>query len=167
MSILEGNESYFDYQDGDKTEKKLWIATKHVGLAALFASTADVLLYSHPKGYAAALGRYGYFCVPLLGMSSAFVLFTDLATNIRNKNDKLNWVIGACAAGVIFGAWRRSGAATFFGSALFSGMALIKKDALQNDYVLLDLPTRLKHGGIRTSRDYTLTAHRPGNWVKE
>ncbi|KAF5308194.1 hypothetical protein FQR65_LT06374 [Abscondita terminalis] len=130
-------------------------------------TTADVLLHSHPKGYVAALGRYGYFCIPMLGMSSAFVIFTDLATNLRGKNDKLNWVIGACAAGLIFGAWRRSKPAGFFGSLAFSGAAMLKKDSLENNYPLFDVPRHYKYGGIRTTRDWTLTAHRPGNWTKE
>lgn len=159
---------YFDTPDGQDTIKKLWVATKSMAVVSLTVATADVLLYSHPKGYLSTLGRYAYICFPLLGMSTAFVMLKNSAANVRGKDDKLNWVIGALAAGGIFGAWRKSVTAGFTACSTLSGIAMLKKHALQNNWTLLDYETKIQEGGIRSVRhDFTLTAHRPGNWIRE
>ncbi|CAH1958225.1 unnamed protein product [Acanthoscelides obtectus] len=69
--------------------------------------TADVLLYSHPKGYLETLGRYGYMSFPIIGATTAFVCTTNAAASIRGKDDLLNWFLGGFAAGAMMGVWRR------------------------------------------------------------
>lgn len=157
---------YFDTPDGEDLLQKLLVVLKPTALAALGFSTIDVMLYSHPKGYLQTIGRYAYISVPLISMASAFVVTTNMCANIRKKDDKINWVIGACAAGAIFGVWRRSPQMGFAACAAFSGVALIKKEAVQQGYVLFPEPKNRLHGGAKAVRhDWTLTRERPRNWT--
>lgn len=157
---------YFDTPDGEDTIKKLWVASKLAGVTSLGIATGDVLLYSHPKGYLPILGRYAYVCLPIMGMTTAFVIIKNMATSVRGKDDKFNWVLGACTAGGILGAWQKSTRAGFTACMVFSAAAMVKKHALQNGWTLFDHDLKQQQGGIRSVRhDFTLTKHRPGNWT--
>ncbi|KAK5647741.1 hypothetical protein RI129_002633 [Pyrocoelia pectoralis] len=159
-------ESYFDYPDGENLGKKLWITVKNTAAVSAGISIVDVLLYSHPKGYAATLGRIASISAPIIGLSSIFVVITNQAANYRKKDDKLNWVIGGVATGIACGAWRRSGMVGFCSSVLFGTYAFIQKDALMMNIPLFDVNLKLDNGGLRTvKQDWTLTADRPGNWT--
>ncbi|KAB0795677.1 hypothetical protein PPYR_09738 [Photinus pyralis] len=159
-------ESYFDYPDGTEIGKKLWITIKNAGLVSACVATIDVLLYSHPKGYAATLGRIASVCAPIIGISTTFVVFTNSAANFRKKDDHINWMIGGCAAGIVCGAWKRSGMVGFCTSLLFATAGYVKKDALMNNFALFERESKIQNGGIWSPhRDWTLTAHRPGNWT--
>lgn len=149
--------NYFDSPDGNDLLDKLWYVLKPTALSGLFISTADVMLYSRPVGYMATLGRYAYITIPLLGMSTAFVLTTNTLANIREKDDKINWALGACAAGMVFGKWRNSTVAGSFACVAFSAAAVLKKHAIQNNWELIPRNKPLAHGGLwAVKHDYSL-----------
>lgn len=157
---------YFDTPDGQDILSKLLVVLKPTTMGALGISTVDVMLYSHPKGYWQTLGRYAYMSLPIIGMASAFVLTTNMVANLREKDDKVNWVAGAWAAGSIFGIWRRSPQFGFLACGVFSFVAIVKKHGVQNGWVFFDPPKTVRHGGVKSVRqDWTLTAERPRNWT--
>lgn len=157
---------YFDTPDGQDIFKKLWIVLKPASMVALAVSTLDVMLYSHPKGYLPTLGRFVYISTPILSMSTAFVATTNLSASIRGKDDKLNWVAGACAAGSVVGIWRKNTPVGFVACLAFSILAIVKKDVMQNGWELMPKDGPRSHGGVRMVRhDWTLTKERPRNWI--
>lgn len=158
--------SYFDTPDGEDIAQKLWYVLKPATIFGLGWATMDVMLYSHPKGYFQTLGRYAYIAAPAIGMASSFVLATNAAANIRKKDDKLNWVIGGCAAGSVFGIWRKSTIRGFGACAVFSLAALVKKSALQYGWVLIPDKFNAVNGGVSSVRqDWSLMQERPRNWT--
>ena len=101
-----------------------------------------------------------------MGMSAAFVLVSNSAASIRKKDDSWNWVIGASAAGMICGAWRKSAMIGFCSAVAFSMMAVAKKQAILHNFTMFLVDKEHRNGGSRSVRqDWTITAHRPGNWV--
>lgn len=159
-------EKYLDSPDGENLPNKLWIALKRTGVFAVALSTVDILLYSHPKGYVPTLYRYLYISVPVLAMSSSFVVVSNLAANQRGKDDELNWIGGACAAGVIFGLWRKSLAACVAACTAFSIAAFVKKNALLNNIVLIPVNVPKRYGTVGMIRhDWTLSRSPPPNWT--
>lgn len=150
---------YFDTPDGEDIGKKLWYVMKPTVLSAVYLSVGDILANSRPKGYPAIMGRFAYISLPLIGMSTAFVITKNLLTNIRGKSDKVNWVAGACAAGSILGAWWKSTPAGFAACVSFSALAALKKDSVDNNYVLLPMVRVTQWGNHRNANnDYTLMA---------
>jgi NADH dehydrogenase (ubiquinone) 1 alpha subcomplex subunit 11 len=85
---------------------------------------------------------------------------------VRHKDDKLNYILGGCAAGGVFGAWRQSVSFGFLGSLVFGLMAVVKKISLEEGWELFPhhAPLRM-YGSLRGSRhDWTLTKPRPKTW---
>lgn len=159
-------EKYSDIPDGEQLPKKLWIVLKKTSVFAVALSTVDVLLHSHPKGYVPTLYRYFYISIPILATSSSFVVVSNLAANRRGKDDELNWIGGACVAGVIFGLWRKSGGACAAACAAFSVAAFVKKNALLNNIHLIPVDVPKCHGSVGMVRhDWTLSRSPPANWT--
>ncbi|KAJ8972355.1 hypothetical protein NQ317_008765 [Molorchus minor] len=158
----------YDYNakpDGEDVAGKLVHVLKPTATIAFFLGTADVLLYSHPKGYLQTLGRYAYVGAPLLGATTTFVCTSNIIGSLRNKDDELNWFLGGLAAGAIFGIWRRR-TIVGFNMGMFLGIiGLIRKNCLLNGYAWG--PDEIKTRGTVWSfqQDYTLTRERPGNWT--
>lgn len=147
---------YFDTPDGQDIHKKLYYVMKPTILGAIYISTADVLLNSRPKGYPTIIKRFAYISLPIIGMSTAFVLTTNGLCLLRGADDKLNWVAGGMAAGVVFGIWKKTVPAGFVACSIFSLMAVVKKFAVENNYTLFPIGPRA-HGGLNSVRaDYSL-----------
>ncbi|XP_017768537.1 PREDICTED: NADH dehydrogenase [ubiquinone] 1 alpha subcomplex subunit 11 [Nicrophorus vespilloides] len=157
--------AYFDTPDGEDVFPKLWSVLKPTFIVGLGLSTVDVLLHSKPQGYAKILGRYAFLTLPLMGMSAAFVVTTNMACNIRSKDDKINWLLGGAAAGAIFGAWRGNTEAACAGMMALSGLAVGKKHCIQNGYTIIPTHVHPMAGTIWTPKhDWTLTKDNPGAW---
>jgi hypothetical protein len=85
---------------------------------------------------------------------------------VRRKDDRLNYVLGACVAGGVFGAWRKSAFAGFVGSLFFGLLAVVKKSSLEQGWELIpDTSQHRMYGSLRGSRhDWTLIKPRPKTW---
>lgn len=157
---------YFDTPDGEDVLQKLVAVLKPTSLVALGLSTIDVMLYSHPKGYLQTLGRYAYISAPILGMATVFVATTNMLTNLRKEDDRVNWMAGGAAAGAVVGVWRKSPQIGFAAAAAFAGVAAGKKFCVQNGYEMFPEPKHRVHGTLKSIRnDWSLIKDRPGNWT--
>lgn len=100
--------NYYDKPDGQDVGGKMLATNKYALIAGLGYATTDCLFLSKPVGYGPTIARYIYFTGPLMGMASAFTMVTYTSARMRGKDDKLNYVIGAFAAGGVYGAWKKS-----------------------------------------------------------
>uniref|UniRef100_A0A7R9PDP8 NADH dehydrogenase [ubiquinone] 1 alpha subcomplex subunit 11 n=1 Tax=Timema californicum TaxID=61474 RepID=A0A7R9PDP8_TIMCA len=144
------NYNYYDTPEGEDCFLKLWYTSRVSGLTALGVSVVDVMFFSHPKGYLETLSRFGYFTFPLVGMAAAFTATTCAATNLRRKDDKLNYALGGVAAGCIYGTWQKTIKSGFVTSVLFGAFAMLKKASKEDrvgvharDQVQREVPARL------------------------
>lgn len=122
MSLLKAQ--YYENPEGSDAFGKIVATNKYAALTGLAWGTMDVLMVSRPKGYLPIIARYAYNVGPMMGMASAFTIGTFAATNLRGKDDRINYFIGGVCAGGVYGAWRRSFnagavAALFFGKTSF------------------------------------------------
>ncbi|CAH1403425.1 unnamed protein product [Nezara viridula] len=160
--------SYFDTPDGEDCLKKLYFISKNAAILGLFASTMDVLHYSHPKGYAALLGRYAYTTLPITGMGAAFAAVTCAATNIRKKDDKVNYAIGGLAAGAVWGAWKKSYKFGYYGGLALAGFAVLVKDSFQNNWPLLGEETKkMPYSPFWIRQDWSVVSDPGRTWKRE
>jgi NADH dehydrogenase (ubiquinone) 1 alpha subcomplex subunit 11 len=160
--------SYYDTPDGEDCFKKLWYATRIATISGLVVSVVDVRLYSHTRGLYPTAARFAHFTFPFIGIAAAFTATTCIATSVRHKDDKLNYFLGGCAAGGVYGAWRKSILAGITSSIIFGALAVVKKLSLEEgwQFVPENRPLRM-YGSLRGSRhDWTLTAPRPVTWEK-
>ena len=74
----------------------------------LGVAVTDILLYSHPKGYLQTAGRFVRYMGPFTVMAATFAGTVCIATTVREKDDRLNYLLGGVAAGSIYGAARGS-----------------------------------------------------------
>lgn len=158
--------SYYDTPDGEDCFKKLWYTTRFAAVSGLVVSAIDVRLYSHTQGLYPTAARFAHFTFPFIGMAAAFTATTCLATSVRQKDDKLNYILGACAAGGVFGAWRKCAFSGFVGSVVLSFMAVVKKISLEEGWEPFPNYAPLHmYGSLRGARhDWTLTKPRPKTW---
>ena len=165
MSLLKAN--YFDHPDGTDASGKMIATNKYAIGTGLAWSTVDVLMLSKPQGYASTLARYAYFTGPLIGMATAFTMVTYFATNVRGKDDKLNYFLGGMAAGGVLGSWRRSAFAGFGFGVIFGVAGMVKKLSKEEGWEFFP---KVKHqvGSLNiASHDFTLMKDRPRNWTTE
>ncbi|PSN30416.1 hypothetical protein C0J52_25443 [Blattella germanica] len=157
--------SYYDTPDGQDCIQKIWYTSKIAGVVGLAVSAIDVRLYSHTQGFIPTAGRFAHFTFPFIGMAAAFTAGTCIATNWRQKDDKLNYFLGGCAAGAIFGAWRKSGVAAFAAAASLGALAVVKKMSLEEGWEFFPEPPLHTYGSIRnTHHDWTITTAPPKLW---
>lgn len=158
--------SYYDTPDGEDCFKKLWYTTKIAAVSGLVASAIDVRLYSHTQGLYPTAARFAHFTFPFIGMAAAFTATTCIVTSVRHKDDRINYILGACAAGGVYGAWRKSVLAGFVGSVALGLAAVVKKISLEDGWKLY--PDRIPYQMFGTHRsyrrDWTLTKPRPKTW---
>lgn len=99
---------YYQHPEGEDLVGKLAYTTRFTGTLGLAFGIIDARLYTQPKGYMGVLGRILYWTWPAVGMSAAFVSTTYIATNLRKKDDSINYALGGAMAGSIFGTWKKS-----------------------------------------------------------
>ncbi|XP_037948794.1 NADH dehydrogenase [ubiquinone] 1 alpha subcomplex subunit 11 [Teleopsis dalmanni] len=163
MSILKSE--YYDHPEGSDAIGKMVATNKYAAAAGLSWSVFDVLMVSHPKGYLPTLARIAYNTGPLMGMASAFTMTTYVITNVRGKDDRLNYFLGGMAAGCVYGAWKRSVVAGCV-SGLFLGIAgTVKKlSKIEGWEFFPEVHTR--YSSI-SPHDWTLMTGPPKNWTTE
>lgn len=159
------NYSYYDTPEGQDCFPKLLYTTKYAAIAGIGVSTLDVLMYSRPQGYFQTVARFAHFTAPFVGIAAAFTATTCLANTIRHKDDKLNYFMGGCASGAVFGAWRRSGYAGFIACLAFGGAAMLKKLSLEEGWSFLPENKLKAHNTLRgVHSDYSLIKNPAPNW---
>ncbi|XP_019879876.1 uncharacterized protein LOC109607855 [Aethina tumida] len=161
---------YFDTPDGEDVFKKLLCVLKPTFLTAFGVSTADVLLYSHPKGYAKILSRYAFIGLPIVGIASTFVLATNMCANIRKQDGMINWFVGGAAAGSLVGVWARRPMMGFNAAIALGILGAMRKNADQNKWHVFypdDMP--IGYGTIwGVNQDWTLLPDtRPKGWTSQ
>ncbi|XP_028178151.1 NADH dehydrogenase [ubiquinone] 1 alpha subcomplex subunit 11-like [Ostrinia nubilalis] len=137
MSLNMMKYKYYDTPEGQDILMKSIVTSKYAALSGLGAATFDVLMYSQPKGIVATAGRFMWYIGPLVGMATAFTVTTNVAQNIRGKNDKINYFLGGVAAGSVFGAWQRSITISVPMAVLLGLVAVVKKTAIDEGWELL------------------------------
>ncbi|XP_071454704.1 NADH dehydrogenase [ubiquinone] 1 alpha subcomplex subunit 11 [Hetaerina americana] len=158
---------YYDTPDGEDCFKKLWISTKYASMIGLAASTGDVLLLSHPKGYFQTAARYVVITAPLVGMAATFTLSTCALTSIRKRDDHLNYFLGGCATGSVYGAVRKCGVTGFVSSLIFGVGAVVLKSFVVNDWPFFRMKYARAYGGVdHYLNDWTLLKPYPRRWKK-
>ncbi|CAG9795943.1 unnamed protein product [Diatraea saccharalis] len=125
---------YYDTPEGQDIFKKVFVTSKYAALAGLGAASFDVLMYSHPQGILNTTGRIMWYIGPLVGMATAFTVTTNVAQNIRGKNDKINYFLGGLAAGSVFGAWQRSITIGVPAGIILGAAAIIKKTGIDEGW---------------------------------
>lgn len=72
-------------------------------VSGLVASTYDVMMASKTQGYLPTITRYIKLTLPCLAAGATFATVACVSTNLRGKDDKINYFLGGGAAGAIFG----------------------------------------------------------------
>lgn len=156
---------YYKAPDGEEVLEKLTHVLKPATVIGLGLASLDVGLYSHPKTYLHALGRYLYITAPVIGIAGTFVIASNLSGSIRKKDDKLNWIIGGLSSGGVYGAWRKSTAWGLLVGTSFALIAYGLKWSAENNYSVVP-PLRPQYGGVHiVHQDYTLLQERPKNFT--
>lgn len=143
---------YYDTPEGQDINKKLIYVLKPTIAGSLFWTTADILVYSQPKGLKSIINRYIYFTVPFVGMATAFVVTANGLNILREKDDELNWIAGGAAVGTIFGIWRRSLAKGLAVGIPFAFFGFLQKAARLRGYNHFPSEVKRVHGSLRSNR---------------
>lgn len=106
---------------------------------------------------------------PMFAATSTFCIATHLATNIRGKDDELNYAIGGFCAGAIVGPIIRQNLVGFLAGITCAIIGAAKKNSkLENYQMLPPFPEVRKsvHGDFRSVyRNWTLYEQRPKGWI--
>lgn len=147
---------YYDTPEGQDIYKKVFVTSKYAAITGLGVATFDVLMYSHPKGIFNTVNRYAFFMGPMVGMAAAFTVTANAAQNIREKNDVWNYFLGGVASGAVFGAWNKTVAGAVPMALVLGAIGMLKKTAIDNDWVLVPEVTTA-HKSIRSvNHDWTM-----------
>lgn len=75
-----------------------------------------------------------------MGMASAFTMGTYAATNLRGKDDTINYAIGGALAGGVYGAWRKSPVSGSCAAIFLAFAGVVKKLSLQEGWRFIPEP---------------------------
>uniref|UniRef100_A0A0A9YBF5 NADH dehydrogenase [ubiquinone] 1 alpha subcomplex subunit 11 n=1 Tax=Lygus hesperus TaxID=30085 RepID=A0A0A9YBF5_LYGHE len=160
------NYRYHDTPDGEDCFDKLFFVTKYAACYGILWSSVDVTLYSHPVGYGPTLTRYAYLTVPIVAVSAAWTGAVCTATNIRKKDDQLNYAIGGVAAGSVIGAWRKSLKVGCYSSLALALVSALYKDSMVNNWNWLNNKRKPIWNNLWSiDRDWTITDDPPKSWT--
>lgn len=121
----------------------------------MFAGVQDILLVSHPKGYAQTAGRFLYYTVPFSAMAATFVATSCAANSLRGKNDYWNYIIGGVSSGSIYGVWQKSLNSGIKAGIVLSLVACMKKWSVDEGFSILGEPVREKRLFNSAKYDYS------------
>ncbi|KAF6207393.1 hypothetical protein GE061_018634 [Apolygus lucorum] len=160
------NYRYHDTPDGEDCFDKLFFVTKYAACYGVLWSSVDVTLISHPVGYGPTLTRYAYLTIPIVGIAAAWTGAVCTATNIRKKDDHLNYAIGGVAAGALIGAWRRSLKVGCYSALAGAFLSALYKDSLMSNWNFLSTKKKPMWNNVWTvNRDYSITDDPPKTWT--
>jgi len=168
MSLFKAQ--YYDKPEGEDYAGKM-IATNRMTLAAaVLCATTDVVMVSHPKGFLPTVSRFMYWMGPAVGMASAFTTAAYVSQKLRGgTNDKINYVVGSCAAAGVFGAWRRNVVTGFTMCIFFSIAGCMKKLSFEEGWEFFPKSEydkgRVTMGTNVARYDFTLSADPGKGWT--
>lgn len=158
---------YYDHPEGEDLLGKLVYTSKISGAAGWIWGLLKVL-NENPVTFRERM----FLCVKPssagIGMAIAFTATTFLATNLRKKDDELNYILGGLAAGGVFGTLT-SATSGFYACVAFTFCGCLKKNSIINNYQLHPpIGPQIMSNYFRTHfSDTSLTAERKGNWSRE
>lgn len=85
---------YYDKPEGEDPIGKIMGLTKYGILTGGFFTFYDACMISQCTNAAQFFNTAGYWMLPITGMCVTFSAVTYAATNIRKKDDKINYVLG-------------------------------------------------------------------------
>lgn len=159
---------YYDTPEGQDIFLKTVALGKYAALAGVAAASLDVLMFSHPKGFAATAGRFGWYIGPLFGMAAGYVVTHNAVQNIRGKNDKINYFLGGAVAGSILSAWAKAPAFAVPAMFILGVAGVVKKSAVDEKWVFFpDLPQATKTiTSVRNDWTMVKDIEELKNWTK-
>ncbi|XP_022197662.1 NADH dehydrogenase [ubiquinone] 1 alpha subcomplex subunit 11 [Nilaparvata lugens] len=98
--------SYFEHPDGEDTIRKIAFTSRYALMFGLFKSTVDVVLIDAPKGYLQTAAKVLSVTAPFVGATAIGTGVISMSTNIRQKDDPLNYVIGGVVGGLSYGLFK-------------------------------------------------------------
>lgn len=149
---------YYDSPEGKDIFLKTVTTSKYAALAGLVYGSYDVLMYSRTVGILNTVGRYGFIIGPLVGMATAFTVTSNVATNIRGKNDKLNYFLGGIVAGSIFSAWQKAPVLAVPAAMALGAAAVVKKTAVDAGYTFFPKVPQMTKTAVSSKHDWTMSA---------
>ncbi|RZF35094.1 hypothetical protein LSTR_LSTR009686 [Laodelphax striatellus] len=159
--------SYFEHPDGEDTIRKIAFTSRYALIAGLFKSTCDVILFPAPTGYLSTAGKVFYVTAPLVGATAIGTGVISLSTNLRKKDDAVNYFIGGVVGGLSYGMFKGRLGTACYAAGLFGMLCLTFKYNNQRG-VIFDQSERNRPCDVdvwRKYEDYTLTRSPPKGWV--
>jgi hypothetical protein len=160
----------FKGRDDEKVLFKTLLMSKYTGAGAAFFSIADIMLLAQSQTITAALQRILTWSVPMVGGGIAYTTTVCIASSLRGKKeDTWNHFFGGAMSGAVIGAARKSVIAGSLAGLFFGLYGAVHKDCvLQGVELWPDLSTKHTMWGWSLShkQDMTVTAKRPGYWVR-
>ncbi|XP_034940188.1 uncharacterized protein ND-B14.7 [Chelonus insularis] len=153
-TLLKGP-NYYDSPEGTDPIGKLWGVNKYAVVTGIATTSYDCLAISHAQNIREVANVAGFWFAPLIGCATAFASVTYMATDIRKKDDKINYVLGALACGPILHAWRKNFEFTCWATAILMISAWLKKDSIQNDWQFVGKLDK-KYGNYFDTYDTTI-----------
>ncbi|XP_069162441.1 NADH dehydrogenase [ubiquinone] 1 alpha subcomplex subunit 11 [Procambarus clarkii] len=148
---------YADQPDGKDCFEKVSVVARYSGCLGLVLSTYDVLMVTKPQGYVPTLAKYIQVTFPLAAAGATFAAVTCVSTNLRNKDDGLNYFLGGNAAGSVIGAAKRSFRVGIPLGFALGCIAVLYKDGKDHGYQLIP-KFEHKMGGMDYRKyDFTFT----------
>ncbi|OXU18890.1 hypothetical protein TSAR_016865 [Trichomalopsis sarcophagae] len=132
LRIMMEKFNYYDKPEGEDPIGKIMGLAKYGILTGGFLTIYDACMYSQCANAAQFFNTAGYWMLPITGMCVTFSAVTYTATNLRKKDDKINYVLGALASGAVMHAWLKQPLYSGWGTFFLVGYALAKKDYKQN-----------------------------------
>ncbi|KAG8042032.1 hypothetical protein G9C98_000023 [Cotesia typhae] len=140
---------YYDKPEGTDPVGKLWGINKYAIASGIFFGLGDSLIYTQTKNVLETINCFGYYIVPFVGLASAFACGTYISTDLRKKDDRWNYVVGALSCMPVLYSWKKTASFTFWGTGLLLFAALVKKDSIVNEYSFLNVTTHYKYGNYK------------------
>lgn len=158
--------NYYASPEGKDLTTKL-MATNMIafGLAAN-GCLLDYAVFTKPKTVAHTLGRVCIVSAPVFATATFFTTATFLSTNLRGKDDYINYFVGGLSCGTIWGSVFKCGWKGTWIGMLFGAVAVGKKLCVDNKIEIFPMPKRREIGTIYRN-DYTLTRDYPRNWTSD
>ncbi|KAL4107742.1 hypothetical protein QTP88_018034 [Uroleucon formosanum] len=161
--------TYYDTPDGKDLIKKLFYTNKQVSIIGFGLATSEIILISKPYGYLNTAYRYGQLMGPMFAATSTFCLVTHVATNIRGKDDMVNYAIGGFSTGILTGLIVNQKLFGFWLAVSLACIGAAKKHSKLNNYEFYPTYPKVRkpvHGDFRTPyKNWTLYESRPKGWI--